>query len=135
MEAAGVARAWTYDHLAWRDCPTGSGSPPIPMLAAAAAMTSRIRLGPLVATPNFRHPVLLAKEIMTLDHLPVGRIDLGVGAGADGPDATVLGDNADRARSAAERFVRMGRTCWSPCWSRRRVDPPRRAPTPPSTPG
>jgi len=76
----------------------------MPLLAAAAACTSRIRLGPLVATPNFRHPVPFAKEVMTLDHLAGGRLDLGVGAGADGPDAAVLGDNSLAGVQRADRF-------------------------------
>jgi hypothetical protein len=74
------------------------------LLAAAAASTSRIRLGPLVATPNFRHPVPFAKEIMTLDHLAGGRIDLGIGAGTDGHDATVLGQHKITAGQRARRF-------------------------------
>ena len=104
VEAAGVERLWTYDHLSWRHFRDKPWFAAMPLLAAAAANTSRIRLGPLVATPNFRHPVPLAKEIMTLDQLTGGRIDLGVGAGADGPDATVLGDEKITGRQRADRF-------------------------------
>ena len=104
VEAAGVERLWTYDHLSWRHFRDKPWFAAMPLLAAAAADTSRIRLGPLVATPNFRHPVPLAKEIMTLDQLTGGRIDLGVGAGADGPDATVLGDEKITGRQRADRF-------------------------------
>ena len=50
-----------------------------------------IRLGTFVASPNFRHPVPFAKELMTLDDLSGGRFQLGVGAGGPGFDATVLG--------------------------------------------
>jgi alkanesulfonate monooxygenase SsuD/methylene tetrahydromethanopterin reductase-like flavin-dependent oxidoreductase (luciferase family) len=105
VEAAGVERAWTYDHLSWRHLRDKPWFAAMPLLAAAAVGTSRIRLGPLVATPNFRHPVPFAKEVMTLDHLAGGRFDLGVGAGADGSDASVLGVEKITARRRADRFA------------------------------
>jgi alkanesulfonate monooxygenase SsuD/methylene tetrahydromethanopterin reductase-like flavin-dependent oxidoreductase (luciferase family) len=105
VEAAGVERVWTYDHLSWRHLRDKPWFAAVPMLTAAAAATSRIRLGPLVATPNFRHPVPFAKEVMTLDHLAGGRLDLGVGAGADGPDAAVLGEEKLAPRARADRFA------------------------------
>ena len=58
---------WTYDHLSWRHLRDKPWFAAVPMLAAAAAVAGRIRLGPLVATPNFRHPVPFAKEVITLD--------------------------------------------------------------------
>jgi alkanesulfonate monooxygenase SsuD/methylene tetrahydromethanopterin reductase-like flavin-dependent oxidoreductase (luciferase family) len=45
----------------------------------------------MVASPNFRHPVTLAKDAMTLDHISEGRLILGVGAGGVGFDSTVFG--------------------------------------------
>jgi alkanesulfonate monooxygenase SsuD/methylene tetrahydromethanopterin reductase-like flavin-dependent oxidoreductase (luciferase family) len=104
VEAAGVERVWTYDHLSWRHLRDKPWFAAVPMLTAAAVGTSRIRLGPLVATPNFRHPVPFAKEVMTLDHLAGGRFDLGVGAGADGPDAAVLGEEKLTPRQRTDRF-------------------------------
>lgn len=50
-------------------------------LAAAAATTRRLRLGPLVCCNDFRHPALLAKEAATLDRISQGRLQLGLGAG------------------------------------------------------
>ena len=52
---------------------TRRGSAAIPTLTAAASVTERIRLGPLVASPNFRHPVPFAKELVTLDDVSAGR--------------------------------------------------------------
>src|SRR3712207_5768181 len=57
-----------------------------------AGVTSEIRLGTMVASPNFRHPVTFAKEAMTLDHISAGRLTLGLGAGGIGFDATVFGE-------------------------------------------
>jgi alkanesulfonate monooxygenase SsuD/methylene tetrahydromethanopterin reductase-like flavin-dependent oxidoreductase (luciferase family) len=74
------------------------------VLSAAAAITSRIRLGTLVASPNFRHPVPFAKELMTLDDVSAGRVTLGIGAGSSSHDATVLGSPAWSARERSERF-------------------------------
>ena len=82
----------------------------VPTLAAAALVTERIRLGHAVASPNFRHPVPFAKELMSLDDLSDGRFILGVGAGGTGFDATVLGDAACRPASGLarlEEFVAM----------------------------
>ena len=50
-------------------------------IAALAALTSRIRLGTLVSPITFRHPSLLAKAVVTADHVSGGRVELGIGAG------------------------------------------------------
>lgn len=90
-EAYGFDHAWTYDHLAWRTLADGPWHATIPTLVAAALETSTIRLGTLVTTPNFRHPVPFAKELMTLDVMSSGRLTVALGVGAPGYDATVLG--------------------------------------------
>lgn len=102
-ESAGVRTVWTYDHLSWPMLRENPWYGCIPLLAAAAAVTSTVRLGPQVLTPNFRHPVPLAKELMTLDRLSGGRLDIGIGAGTEGPDAGVLGEPP---YSRAERTAR-----------------------------
>src|SRR5215207_8941675 len=50
-------------------------------IAALAALTSRIRLGTLVSPITFRNPSLLAKAVVTADHVSGGRVELGIGAG------------------------------------------------------
>jgi alkanesulfonate monooxygenase SsuD/methylene tetrahydromethanopterin reductase-like flavin-dependent oxidoreductase (luciferase family) len=77
----------------------------VPTLTAAAAVTSRIRLGTLVTSPNFRHPVTLAKDLMSLDDVSGGRVVLGIGSGGTGFDATVLGQEAWAPRERAARFA------------------------------
>ncbi len=54
---------------------------PIPALMAAADATTTLRLGTLVFDNDFRHPVVLAKEVATVDVLSSGRFELGLGAG------------------------------------------------------
>ncbi|PFG32556.1 LLM class flavin-dependent oxidoreductase [Sanguibacter antarcticus] len=90
-EEYGFDHAWTYDHLAWRSLADEPWFATVPTLAGAALVTSTIRLGTWVASPNFRHPVPFAKELMTLDDMSEGRMLLGVGAGGLGVDAAVLG--------------------------------------------
>jgi alkanesulfonate monooxygenase SsuD/methylene tetrahydromethanopterin reductase-like flavin-dependent oxidoreductase (luciferase family) len=104
-ERAGVRTVWTYDHLTWPLLADGPWYGAVPLLAAAAMSTERVRLGTLVATPNFRHPVPFAKELMTLDQLSGGRLEAGVGAGTEGPDARVLGDPPRSRSERAERFA------------------------------
>lgn len=90
-EEYGFDHAWTYDHLAWRSLADEPWFATVPLLAAAAAVTERIGLGTWVASPNFRHPVPFAKDVMGLDDISGGRFLLGVGAGGEGFDASVLG--------------------------------------------
>ncbi len=103
-ERLGFHHAWTYDHLTWRSLRDHAWFGAVPTLAAAAGVTSQIRLGTLVASPNFRHPVPFAKELMTLDDLSGGRFTLGIGAGALSFDATALGQEAWSPRERADRF-------------------------------
>ena len=93
-EQLGFDHAWTYDHLAWRTLRDSPWFAAVPALAAAALATERIRLGTLVASPNFRHPVPFARELIALDDLSGGRFTLGLGAGGTGWDATILGQPA-----------------------------------------
>jgi alkanesulfonate monooxygenase SsuD/methylene tetrahydromethanopterin reductase-like flavin-dependent oxidoreductase (luciferase family) len=104
VEGLGFDHAWTYDHLAWRSLRDSTWYGAVPFLAAAAAVTERIRLGTLVASPNFRHPVPFARELVTLDDLSSGRLTLGIGAGADGWDAVILGQGPWSPSERAERF-------------------------------
>jgi alkanesulfonate monooxygenase SsuD/methylene tetrahydromethanopterin reductase-like flavin-dependent oxidoreductase (luciferase family) len=77
----------------------------VPTLTAAAAVTERMRLGTLVTSPNFRHPVTLAKELISLDDISGGRLTLGVGAGGTGFDATALGQEPWTPRERADRLA------------------------------
>jgi alkanesulfonate monooxygenase SsuD/methylene tetrahydromethanopterin reductase-like flavin-dependent oxidoreductase (luciferase family) len=103
-ERMGFDHAWTYDHLTWRSLRDGPWLAAIPILVAAALATSRLRLGTLVASPMFRHPVPFAKELMTLDDVSDGRITAGIGAGGDGFDATAVRATAWSRRERTERF-------------------------------
>ncbi|MEU4653563.1 LLM class flavin-dependent oxidoreductase [Streptomyces sp. NPDC023723] len=104
-EQLGFHAAYTYDHLSWRSFRDGPWFGAVPTLTAAAAATERMRLGTLVTSPNFRHPVTLAKELISLDDISGGRITLGIGAGGTGFDATALGQEPWTPRERADRFA------------------------------
>lgn len=107
-EELGLDTAWTYDHLAWGPLRDSSWFGAVPTLVAAAAVTSRIRLGMLVATPNFRHPVPFARDLITLDDVSAGRLTLGIGAGSLDHDAISTRREAGRRGSepdASRQFV------------------------------
>jgi alkanesulfonate monooxygenase SsuD/methylene tetrahydromethanopterin reductase-like flavin-dependent oxidoreductase (luciferase family) len=104
-EALGFDHAWTYDHLAWRSLRDGPWFGAVPTLTAAALVTDRIRIGTLVASPNFRHPVPFAKELITLDDVSAGRVTLGIGSGGEGWDAGILGQDPWSPRERADRFA------------------------------
>jgi alkanesulfonate monooxygenase SsuD/methylene tetrahydromethanopterin reductase-like flavin-dependent oxidoreductase (luciferase family) len=104
-EALGAHTAWTYDHLTWRDLRDGPWYSALPLLTAVAGATTTVRLGTLVTSPNFRHPVTLAKEVMTIDDLSGGRLTLGIGAGGAGWDAGALGQEPWSPGERTGRFV------------------------------
>jgi probable F420-dependent oxidoreductase len=77
---------------------------PIPALAAAAAVTTTLRIGTIVLANDFRHPVILARDAATLDLLSDGRLEFGLGAGWRPSDFEQTGIPFDRA---PERFERL----------------------------
>jgi len=106
-EQLGFDHAWTYDHLSWRTFHDDAWFAMVPTLTAAAEATETIRLGPLVASPNFREPVLFAKDLVALDDISGGRLILGIGAGGVGWDATALGQEAWSPVERADHFEEM----------------------------
>src|SRR4029450_1557627 len=79
------------------------------LLAAIAARTSRIRLGVLVSSNTFRHPALLLKQAVTVDHVSGGRLILGIGTGWHedehdryGIDLPAAGERVDRFEEAVQ---------------------------------
>ena len=104
-EELGLYAAYTYDHLSWRSFRDDPWFEAMTTLAAAAASTTTLRLGPLVTSPNFRHPVLLAKQLLTLDDLSDGRLMVGIGSGGTGFDAEALGAPTWPAPERTARFA------------------------------
>ena len=108
-EELGFDVAYTYDHLSWLRLKDRPWFGAIPTLTAAALATSRIRLGTLVTSPNFRHPVPLAKDLLSVDDVSNGRLTVGIGSGGLGGDATVLGEAEWPLRERTDRFIEFVR--------------------------
>ena len=90
IAAARRAEELGYDVLLIPDH-LGRQLSPVPALAAAAATTTRLRLGSFVFANDFRHPLVLAREAATLDWLSGGRFEFGIGAGWNTADYRQLG--------------------------------------------
>lgn len=104
-ETHGFDHAWTYDHIGWRSLVDGPWFDAVPTLTAAAVVTTRIRLGTLVASPNLRHPVPFARSLLSLDDISGGRLLVGVGAGTPaGYDNVVMGGDGLPPRARVDRF-------------------------------
>jgi alkanesulfonate monooxygenase SsuD/methylene tetrahydromethanopterin reductase-like flavin-dependent oxidoreductase (luciferase family) len=102
-EDLGFDHAWTYDHLVWGGLPDAPWYGTIPTLTAAAMVTSTIRLGTFVTSPNYRHPVTFMRDLLALDDISGGRFTCGIGAGGD-IDSGILGGPSLTPR---ERFERL----------------------------
>ena len=102
-EEMGFDHAWTYDHVVWAGLPDSDWYAAVPTLTAASLVTSTLRLGTLVASPNFRHPVPFHREIEALDDISGGRFLLGVGTGGD-LDSRILGAEDLSVRDRVDRF-------------------------------
>lgn len=78
---------------------------PIPALTAAAAATSTLRIGALVLDNDYKHPVVLAKELATMDVLSSGRVEIGIGAGWMESDYRASGIPYDPPGVRIDRFT------------------------------
>jgi probable F420-dependent oxidoreductase len=80
-----------YSTLLMPDRTTAGTLAPMPALAAAASLTTTLRVGSYVFCNGYRHPVLLAREAATLDLLTNGRFELGLGAGVSTTEFAQMG--------------------------------------------
>ena len=119
VEAAGFDSVWVGDHLLY-DLPDGTTRGPYEAwttLAAIAAVTERVEIGPLVASTSFHAPAMLAKQAATVDAISQGRLIVGLGAGWNQREYDAFGFAYDRRVSRFEEalavivpLLREGRT-------------------------
>ena len=103
-EQAGFDSLWVGDHLLYRkpgEEPKGPWEA-WSLLAALAAITERVELGPLVACTSFHNPAMLAKKADTIEEISGGRLILGLGAGWNEPEYRAFGFPFDRRVSRFE---------------------------------
>jgi probable F420-dependent oxidoreductase len=97
VEDLGFSTLVMPDHL-------GDQFAPMVAMAAAFGVTSRLRMGALVACNDFRHPVVHAKELATLDAISEGRLEWGIGAGWLRHEYSMAGIPFDDAARRVERL-------------------------------
>ena len=99
LEDIGYATLSMPDHM------VGGAWSTMPALGAAAAVTTKLRLGNLVIDNDFRNPVVLAREFATLDVVSNGRVEIGLGAGWFDRDYQSTGIPFDRGRVRVARLA------------------------------
>ena len=97
VEALGYSTLTMPDHF-------GDQLAPVPALMAAANATQTLRVGALVWDNDYRHPVVLAKELATIDVLSGGRLEVGIGAGWMATDYEQSGISYDSPRVRVDRL-------------------------------
>src|SRR5919106_1846206 len=114
-ERIGLDSIWIGDHLLYRDDgrPTRGPWEMWSTLAALAAVTERVEIGPLVASTSFHAPAMLAKKAVTIDEISRGRLILGLGAGWNEPDYRAFGFPYDHRVSRFEESFTIIRTLLS----------------------
>lgn len=110
VERLGFDSFWTGEHIMYKS-PVQDG---IPVLGAAAAVTSNITIGSAVLLPPLHHPVVLAKSISTLDLISGGRMVVGVGAGGEWePEFEACGVPVKRRGARLDASLQIMKCLWS----------------------
>lgn len=84
----------------------------LPLLAATAAMTSRVRIGTSILLATLWSPLLLAKELATIDQLREGRLIVGMAVGAREPDFQAAGVSIRARGRRLEETMALLKRAW-----------------------
>jgi probable F420-dependent oxidoreductase len=115
-DEAGFDHCWVFDHLAARD---SAGKHRLvfegwTLLGAMAQATTRTRIGVLVTGLTYRHPAMLAKQAVTVDHLSGGRLEFGIGSGWSRVEEEMFGTGvSDHPASRLAEALRVMRLLWT----------------------
>jgi probable F420-dependent oxidoreductase len=128
-EAAGFDSLWVSDHVVMPSTststypfapdgrmtwdPTEPWYDALVTMATAAAVTDRVTVGAAVLIAPVRNPVVLAKQLATLDVLSEGRVELGVGVGWLAEEFEALGAPFERRGSRLDEWIALMRDCWT----------------------
>jgi alkanesulfonate monooxygenase SsuD/methylene tetrahydromethanopterin reductase-like flavin-dependent oxidoreductase (luciferase family) len=105
FESLGFDSLWLPDHFVPTARPEGPFFEAWTLLAALATQTEQARIGIMVSSNTFRHPSLLAKQAVTLDHVSNGRLELGVGAGWFRDEHEMFGLDFPETGELVDRFA------------------------------
>jgi alkanesulfonate monooxygenase SsuD/methylene tetrahydromethanopterin reductase-like flavin-dependent oxidoreductase (luciferase family) len=111
IEDLGYDAVWFSEHHFWDDAYLPSV---LPMLAAVAAQTSRLRLATAVLTTHFYQPLRLAEDAATIDLLSQGRLVLGLGHGWRDVEFDAFGTDQEKLGNRLETILSELRASWSP---------------------
>jgi len=119
-EAAGFESVWAGEHVVLPDpqvppspmAPQDSALDPLLALAWAAAATSTVRLATGIVIMPQRNPVVLAKQVASLDVLSGGRVTLGVGVGYLEPEFRAIGANYAERGAVTDEFLAAMSSLW-----------------------
>ena len=125
-EARDIASLWVSDHVVFPRAKSGEypgghfphapDTPylePVAVLAAAAMVTERARLGSSVFILGQRHPVVMAKMLTSIDALSNGRLICGVGVGWWEEELTTLGVPFKQRGRHADEILKIFKTLWT----------------------
>ncbi len=113
-EDVGFDSLWVGDHLLYKSEGEAKGPWEVwSILAAIAAVTDRVQIGPLVASTSFHSPAMLAKKAVTVDEISNGRLILGLGAGWNQVEYEAYGFPYDHRVSRFEEAFTIIRTLLS----------------------
>lgn len=107
IEAGGFEAVWSLDRLVYEN------PDPLTALAASAAVTSRVRLGTSILLAPLHPPVLLAKQLATLDVLSNGRLIVGVGIGGRPDDFSAVGVPLPGRGGRTAEAIRIMKQVWA----------------------
>ena len=106
-EQMGLHSLWTIDRIAYDNLE------PLTLLASAAAVTQKLRLGTSVLLGNTRHPSHLAKIIATIDFISNGRVTLGIGFGSRESDYKAVEIPFEKRGSRAVEQIQLIKRLWT----------------------
>jgi len=126
-EEAGLDAVWVGDHVAFPDNPSSpypydarpllpaASAPldPIATLCVLAGRTTRVRLGFGVLVLPYRHPLITAKLVTSLDVFSAGRVVLGVGTGWMPEEFAACGVDFDARNDICDEYLQYLRACWT----------------------
>lgn len=118
-ERLGFSDVWTVDHTIMArqyGYPYGRIFESLTVLSYVAAKTSKVRIGTSILSLPLRNPILVAKQVVTLDHLSCGRFIFGVGLGKgedDIPEFNFLGADYRRRGEYATEAIKIMKMLWT----------------------